>query len=545
MTILRNFSIRTRLLLILSCTLIGLLILSISLLSSQHNALYVQQQQKVQQIVESAYSVVKHFHQLQTSGALTEQQAKIQASSVLQSFRYDNNNYVWINDATPTMIMHPFKPELNGKSLTSVKDPDGTALFVDMVNVVKASGQGFVPYKWPKPGAEEPVEKLSYVIEFAPWHWIIGSGIYIDNVDTIFFENLVVVVSLFIVIGLVTSIFVLVVGNSISSPAQAATALMKNISEGDGDLTRQLDARGNDEISGFSHFFNAFISKIRRSLHDVADNAQHVMQGADIVSQTSEQNNRVIQQQNDNTTQVAAAMEQMTANIREVSNNALSAEQAAKQAKINTESGKSVVTNTIKSIEHLSQEVDRVSVVINKLAADSQNIGAVLDVIRSIADQTNLLALNAAIEAARAGEQGRGFAVVADEVRTLASRTGQSTDEIQMMIEKLQNGATEAVNAVQSSQTTSVQTVENAQQADAALSEINNLIEVISDMNSQIARATEQQSNAADEVNLRINELATMTDESAKMTEKLNTASNELKSNSDTLTSVVTRFKLT
>ncbi|MDO6428535.1 methyl-accepting chemotaxis protein [Thalassotalea sp. 1_MG-2023] len=544
MKALRRISIRYRLAIILAIALLGLLLLGAKLLSSQYNILYQQQQQKVQQIVQSAVSIAEHYYALYQQGELSEQQARIRAIKTLEAFRYADNNYIWINDKAPMMIMHPFKPALNGQSLASNKDPDGKFLFVEMVNVIKASGQGFVPYKWPKPGADKPVEKLSYVQEFTPWQWIIGSGIYIDNVNAIFLSNFFVVAIIFIIVVALIAGATYLIGRSISTPASAASALMKNISQGDGDLTKQLDANGNDEISGFSHFFNSFIGKIKSSLQDVSNSADSVKESARLVSEFSERSASFIQLQNDNTTQVATAMEQMTTNIKEVSNNALSAEQAANQAKKTTLHGKGIVSDTITNIQSLSAKIDQVNDTVDQLATDSQSIGGVLDVIRGIAEQTNLLALNAAIEAARAGEKGRGFAVVADEVRTLASRTGQSTDEIHAMIEQLQIGASRAVSAVKESQTTSELTVVQARQADTSLSEINEFMEVISEMNTQIARATEQQSDAADEVNLRINELANMADESVQMTEQLNQSSNALKLNSDQLAEIVSRFKL-
>ncbi len=234
----------------------------------------------------------------------------------------------------------------------------------------------------------------------------------------------------------------------------------------------------------------------------------------------------------------------MTHQIHDVSQNADQAEHAANDAAQNASTGKQVLNKTITAIETLSHNIEQVSKVTTDLAAESNNIGSVLDVIRSIAEQTNLLALNAAIEAARAGEQGRGFAVVADEVRTLASRTGKSTDEIQAMISKLQAGAKAAVDAVSASQQLSSETVLQAGEASSSLSEIERLVTIIKDMNSQIARATEQQTSAADEVNLRINELSQSTEQSLSNTQGLSDASESLKQSSQALSDVVNRFRL-
>ena len=282
---------------------------------------------------------------------------------------------------------------------------------------------------------------------------------------------------------------------------------------------------------------------MRDSLSDVSTNANQVLNHAESVANASLSAQSLTQNQNDITVQVATAMEQMTSQIRDVSNNANSAEQAANDATINTAAGKTIISNTIVQMQSLSVNIDEVSKVIHSLASESDNIGSVLDVIRGIAEQTNLLALNAAIEAARAGEQGRGFAVVADEVRTLANRTEQSTNEIQQMIQKLQTGAQEAVSAVKSSKTISDEAVEQTSKADDSLSEIDRLMEVISEMNTQIARATEQQTQAADEVNLRIHDLSVMTDESLVTSEKLSEASLQLKSSSNNMSEVVSRFK--
>lgn len=541
---LRSFSISQRFSLLIAIVVFGLIALSVASLTHQYSSLKNEQYLKTQNVVETAYSIIEHFYDLEQNNTLTQQQAQSQALNAIRALRYDKTNYFWINNYQPKMVMHPIKPALEGKDLTNNKDPDGKALFVDMVNIVKRSGEGFIPYKWPKPGKEKPVEKIAFVKGFNQWQWIIGSGVYLDSIDEAFSEqrNLIVVSATIMIIAVILLSYF--IGKSILIPTRLAADMMKDISQGEGDLTRTLNESGNDEISELSHSFNLFVLKMRESLVHVSQSANDVSEHAHTVDDSSRTSHSFIELQNDSSTQVAAAMEQMTHQIHDVSRNAEAAEQAAKDAAQNASTGKNVVAQTITAIETLSSNIETVSRVTEDLANESHNIGSVLDVIRSISEQTNLLALNAAIEAARAGEHGRGFAVVADEVRTLASRTGQSTDEIQTMITKLQEGAKAAVEAVKSSQALSVSTVDQASSANTSLNEIERLVSIITEMNSQIARATEQQTQAADEVNLRINELSQSTEQSLNNTKQLTDASDNLKQSSQELSSVVNRFKL-
>ena len=464
--------------------------------------------------------------------------------TAVSRLRYDESNYFWIQDATPAMVMHPIKPSLNGQDLRSFKDGNGKAFFVEMAQLVKSSGSGFVDYVWPLPGEETPVDKISYVKEFKPWGWTVGSGIYLSTLDAEYahLRNLLIVICIISVLLVVALIFY--IGGSIVKPVQEITERMKDIAMGEGDLTRSLPESGHDEITRLARYFNEYTNKMRQSLLGIRENITALTQQAVLVETVSQDSNDQAQSQNENMMQVAVAMEQMTTQIQQVSQNADTAETSTSGARANVEQGTSVVESTVSDIRSLTSNIESVSHVVSELAEQTNSIGAVLDVIRGIADQTNLLALNAAIEAARAGEQGRGFAVVADEVRTLASRTGQSTDEIQAMIEKLQSNAKAAVDAVQVSQSASANTVDNANKANDSLKEADRLMNEISGMSSQIARATEQQAEAANEANIRINALSGAADNSLKTAEKLASASQALKASCMAIKEIASKFKL-
>ena len=538
---LRNFSLIQRLSIIVALTALLFLVLTGAVLNQHYKALKEKSYKENQHLVEVVHTLLASFESLE---GVDEDAAKQQALTAVSRLRYDESNYFWIQDATPAMVMHPIKPSLNGQDLRSFKDGNGKAFFVEMAQLVKSSGSGFVDYVWPLPGEETPVDKISYVKEFKPWGWTVGSGIYLSTLEAEYanLRNLLIVICIISVLLVVALIFY--IGGSIVKPVHEVTERMKDIAMGEGDLTRSLPESGHDEITRLARYFNEYTNKMRQSLLGIRENITALTQQAVLVETVSQDSNDQAQSQNENMMQVAVAMEQMTTQIQQVSQNADTAETSTSGARANVEQGTSVVESTVSDIRSLTSNIESVSHVVSELAEQTNSIGAVLDVIRGIADQTNLLALNAAIEAARAGEQGRGFAVVADEVRTLASRTGQSTDEIQAMIEKLQSNAKAAVDAVQVSQSASANTVDNANKANDSLKEADRLMNEISGMSSQIARATEQQAEAANEANIRINALSGAADNSLKTAEKLASASQALKASCVAIKEIASKFKL-
>ena len=288
-----------------------------------------------------------------------------------------------------------------------------------------------------------------------------------------------------------------------------------------GDLTQVIPAGGKDKIGELVDQIAAMRDNLRTIIGDVTGSTAQLASAAEEMSAVTEQTSQGMKQQQAETDQIATAMNEMSATVQEVARNAAAAAQSAHQADDQASKGKQVVSQTIESIDALATEVEKAGQVIHKLEGDSVSIGAVLDVIKGIAEQTNLLALNAAIEAARAGEQGRGFAVVADEVRTLAQRTQQSTQEIRKMIESLQSGAKDAVKVMVEGKRQAQVSVEQAAKAGAALETITRAVATITDMNTQIASAAEEQSAVAEEMNrniVNISQVANQTAEGGQQT---------------------------
>ncbi|MCB4437948.1 methyl-accepting chemotaxis protein [Alteromonas sp. McT4-15] len=538
---LRNFSLIQRLGIIIALIILLFVVLTGLVLNRHFEALKQKSYEENQHLVEVVHTMLGSFA---ARTDVSEETAKQLALDAVRALRYDGSNYFWIQDQTPTMVMHPIKPALDGNDLRTFKDGSGKAFFVDMARLVKSQGDGFVDYVWPLPGETEPTDKISYVKEFKPWGWTVGSGIYLTNLEAEYAHMRNVMIGFCVVSVLLVVLLIYVIGGSIVKPVQEVTERMKDISQGEGDLTRSLPEKGQDEVTRLARYFNQYTEKMRQSLLGIRENINSLSQQAELVENSSKNSNQQAHDQNENMLQVAAAMEQMTSQINEVSNNADSAEKSTSSARSNVQHGATVVDNTVKDIRSLTSDIESVSSVVTELAAQTDSIGAVLDVIRGIAEQTNLLALNAAIEAARAGEQGRGFAVVADEVRTLASRTGQSTDEIQAMIEKLQSNAKAAVDAVKVSQSASTKTVDNAIQANQNLQEADRLMTEIADMSSEIARATEQQAEAANEANVRINALSGAADNSLRTADELASASQALRASCLAIMDIANRFKL-
>lgn len=327
-------------------------------------------------------------------------------------------------------------------------------------------------------------------------------------------------------------------------PINNLQATMQDIAAGEGDLTQRLPEKGNDEIAKVALAFNLFVSKIQKTLIQTSDSMDELNGATNTLSELAQQNSESVNRQRAETQQVATAITEMAATVKDIAQSADSAASSAREANNEATEGKEAMANTVNAIDTLAVEVTNAAEVINKLEVDSESIGSVLDVIRGIADQTNLLALNAAIEAARAGEQGRGFAVVADEVRTLASRTQESTSEINSIIENLQSGTRNAVHVMNGGLSTANQTVETAVRAGEALDNIVQSVSTILDMNTQIATASEQHTIVAQEIDRSVVRISEVSETAAEGSNQTADKSQELSALGEKLQGLVSQFKL-
>ncbi|WP_339428689.1 methyl-accepting chemotaxis protein [Pseudomonas taetrolens] len=543
MNTLRRLSISQRLWLILIVAMTMLLALGLLMLKQLHDDLYQGKAQQTRNVVQAASGILTYYQGLESTGTLTRAAAQQQALSTISQLRYDHDDYFWINDLRPFMVMHPTNPTLDGKDLSAIKDPDGFAIFNEMARLAQTKGGGMVDYRWPKPGAEAPVQKTSYVQLFEPWGWVIGSGVYIDDMQAEFRAQVWKACWAGLGIALIMAALVTVIARSIVRPLQEAVHAMANIASGESDLTRNLDTHGKDEVTALARHFNDFVAKLRRVVSQLQATAIALDQSSTTLGSDATDAQQRSQQQALEMDQVATAINEVTYAVQEVARNAEHAASEMRGAQSQAEQGQQNIDSSLQQINQLSGTIGQAVEVIRTLATQSSEIGSVLEVIRSIAEQTNLLALNAAIEAARAGEQGRGFAVVADEVRLLAQRTQKSTAEIQTMIEGLQAHSEAAVDVIGSSSRASQITIEQASRAGDSLTRIGQALSTLNGLNASIASATLQQAHVVEDINQNVTRAAGLSQSTALAAEQSSTASLHLKGLSTELSGLLRQFK--
>ncbi len=485
-------------------------------------------------------------------------QIQEEAKKTIAAMRFgeDGNNYFWINDLKPNMVMHPIKPELDGKYIGEAKDPNGKALFMEMVKEAKNNGKGFVDYQWPKPGFDTPQDKISYIELFKPWGWIIGTGVYIDDIQSdinamrekgeeeisssTFSNILATAVVLFIAIVLT----VITTNSAILKPISSLKETMKSLSAQGGDLTIRLPIYSKDEIGESSQYMNEFIQKVHDIIEDAHKSSTENMSistelsgTTHSVGQRAEESNQLIENAHSKGKNVAVSLEDTVKDSVRTKETLIDANSDLIQAK-------STVLTMVEDIHRSAERENELAETLAQLSQDAEQVKGVLTVISDIAEQTNLLALNAAIEAARAGEHGRGFAVVADEVRKLAERTQKSLTEINSTISII-------VQSIIDTGTQMNQNAKDIQDLSSASVNVEGLINKTSEvMESAVREAesslkrAEKTTQAAKEIIKSVEDVNTITASNARSIEEIAEASQHLSNMTQTLNQQLERFKI-
>ncbi|MBB5021783.1 methyl-accepting chemotaxis protein [Desulfurispira natronophila] len=521
-------TIKGRLFLFLVLAAMGTLILIGLSLNSLHSTLRENRESAVARHAEVAHGILTHFHQQQQEGLLSREQAQQRAVDAVKELRYAGEEYFWINDMHPRMIMHPVNPNLDGQDLRNFEDPEGNRLFVDFVNTVRDRDAGHVHYLWPKPGFSDPVEKTSYVIGFEPWDWVIGTGVYNDDIQRAFMLEIRRMAVFVFILMAVFFIPMMLLLRAIMNSATHITTVAHELSEGEGDLTKRLPVIGKDELSDVSSCFNLFIEKTQRTVINVRDSVEGVASASEELSSTSNQMSASMAQQSETVGQVASAIHQMSSTVGEVARNMGDVENNASMALEAATEGGDVVRRSSREMESIADQVSQATASAQALDEKSKRVEEVIQVINDIADQTNLLALNAAIEAARAGDAGRGFAVVADEVRKLAERSTHSTEEIIDIVKTIQSGVNHVTDAMNQVNNKVRQGSELSQEADGAFNKVLHGMENLQGLIAQNVAAIEQMAKTSEQITDDVQSISAASEQTAKASEEVAYASSDL-----------------